>query len=185
MGSLNTEPTQELGAGRKGLQRDGQQIPREKSNYKCPCDQLTNGILNLVKLRPLWCYTLYQSMKNSTRDTIWHFSERAQRVKVTLRPQQAFRLERAPDKVCSVSTSLAPVSKCICTRCNLGNSPVISIPVVRFAAKYTGSLEPWRPQHWEAQDNTTNGGVNSIGKDPLTNLLGDSSSKYICIYIFI
>lgn len=98
-----------------------------RAKNKCPCNSLTNVISILVRLRPPWCYTLYQSMKNSTSDTIWHFSERAQHVKVTLRPQQAFRLERAPDKVCSVSTGLAPGSKCICTRCNLGNFPAISI----------------------------------------------------------
>ena len=93
------------------------------------------GFSILVKLRPPGCYTLYQSMKNSTSDTIWHFSERAQRVKVTLRPQQAFRLERALDKVCGVSTSLAPGSTCICTSCNLGSFRAISILSHRVCGK--------------------------------------------------
>lgn len=78
-------------------------------------------------------------MKNSTSDTIWHFSERAQRVKVTLRPQQAFRLERALDKVCGVSTSLAPGSACICTSCNLGSFRAISI----LSHRVCGKIYPW------------------------------------------
>lgn len=137
------EPTPEFGSGRKGLQRIGHHISWKRAISKCLSNNwLTGGISVLVKLRPPWCYTLYQSMKNSTSDTIWHFSERAQHVKVTLCPQRAFRLERAPDKVCSVSTSLARGSRCICTRCDLGDSHAISTYAIGFAAKYTSSLEP-------------------------------------------
>lgn len=138
------EPAPEFGSGRKGLQRINRpSISWKRAISKCLSNNwLKGGISVLVKLRPPWCYTLYQSMKNSTSDTIWHFSERAQHVKVTLCPLRAFRLERAPDKVCSVSTSLAQGSRCICTRCDLGDFHAISKYVVRFAAKYTSSLEP-------------------------------------------
>jgi hypothetical protein len=48
------------------------------------------------------------------------------------------------------------------------------------------------PVHWSHRDlnigkrkTTQQMEVEILGKDPLTNLLGNSSSKYICIYIFI